>query len=242
LLTLRADPPVGGPAALRETADREADRCAQGLLARFAPGDVVLSEEAPEDPRRHESDRVWIVDPLDGTREFGETGRTDWAVHIALWARDGSGVATPERGGDLVAGAVALPAAVRVLDSATTPRAAAGPVRRSPVVVASRSRTPAAARLLAAHLGSELLLLGSVGAKVAAVVTGRADAYLETGGLHEWDSAAPAALARAAGLSVLAPDGSRPAWNRPSTWQAGLIVCRAELVPAALRAVRDAAG
>lgn len=170
---------------------------------------------------------MWIVDPLDGTREFGQPPRSDWAVHVALWSADAD---------DLVAGAVALPATRRVLDSATVGTVPARTGRRARVVL-SRSRPPPAGHRVAAALDADVVSLGSAGAKVAAVVDGSADAYVETGGLHEWDSAAPVAVARAAGLAVVLPDGSPLAYNRRDTVQSGLVVCRPEALAALLAAV-----
>jgi len=187
----------------------------------------VLSEESPDSAARLRSRRVWIVDPLDGTREFGQPPRSDWAVHVALWSADAD---------DLVAGAVALPATRRVLDSATVATVPARTGRRARVVL-SRSRPPPAGHRVAAALDADVVSLGSAGAKVAAVVDGSADAYVETGGLHEWDSAAPVAVARAAGLAVVLPDGSPLAHNRRDTVQSGLVVCRPEELAAVLAAV-----
>ena len=187
----------------------------------------MLSEESPDSAARLRSRRVWIVDPLDGTREFGQPPRSDWAVHVALWSADAD---------DLVAGAVALPATRRVLDSATVATVPACTGRRARVVL-SRSRPPPAGHRVAAALGADVVSLGSAGAKVAAVVDGSADAYVETGGLHEWDSAAPVAVARAAGLAVVLPDGSPLAYNRRDTVQSGPVVCRPEALAAVLAAV-----
>ena len=187
----------------------------------------MLSEESPDSAARLRSRRVWIVDPLDGTREFGQRPRSDWAVHVALWSADAD---------DLVAGAVALPATRRVLDSATVATVPARTGRRARVVL-SRSRPPPAGHRVAAALDADVVSLGSAGAKVAAVVDGSADAYVETGGLHEWDSAAPVAVARAAGLAVVLPDGSPLAYNRRDTVQSGLVVCRPEALAAVLAAV-----
>ena len=187
----------------------------------------MLSEESPDSAARLRSRRVWIVDPLDGTREFGQRPRSDWAVHVALWSADAD---------DLVAGAVALPATRRVLDSATVATVPARTGRRARVVL-SRSRPPPAGHRVAAALDADVVSLGSAGAKVAAVVDGSADAYVETGGLHEWDSAAPATVARAAGLAVVLPDGSPLAYNRRDTVQSGLVVCRPEALAAVLAAV-----
>jgi 3'(2'), 5'-bisphosphate nucleotidase len=170
--------------------------------------------------------RVWIVDPLDGTREYGEVPRTDWAVHVALVV-DG----TP------VAGAVALPA--RGLTLATDAAPALPPRGEgSPRVVVSRSRPPAAATRIADALGGELVSLGSAGAKAMAVVLGEADVYPHSGGQYEWDSAAPVAVAAAAGLHVSRLDGSPLVYNRPDPYLPDLLVCRPELADRVIAAAR----
>ncbi len=178
----------------------------------------MLSEESVDDRRRVDADRVWIVDPLDGTREFAEAGRTDWAVHVALW----------ERGVGVRVGAVALPAQDRVVCTATPPRVPARGSRPWRVVV-SRTRPPAVAAAVAATLDAELVTMGSAGAKTAAVILGAVDAYVHAGGQHEWDSAAPTAVAVAAGLHASRLDGAPLEYNRPEPWLPDLLVCRPEL-------------
>lgn len=222
LLALRAG--FGGAAeTLRDTADRDAHRqLVQRLWARF-PSDVIRSEEATDDPRRHEAERVWIVDPLDGTREYAE-GRTDWAVHVAFWAD-----------GDLVEGAVALPALGRTLATADPPP---GPPAHDgpPRLVVSRTRPSPAAEALRAALGAELVPMGSAGAKIAAVIRGEADVYAHSGGQFEWDSAAPVAVARSCGLHCSRLDGSPLVYNQPHPWLPDILVCRPELAERALAA------
>jgi 3'(2'), 5'-bisphosphate nucleotidase len=194
------------------------------LLAKEVPDDAVLSEEGRDDLRRLEHHRVWIVDPLDGTREYGE-GRSDWAVHVAL-AIDGVAVA----------GAVALPALGMTLGTdpaPVVPPRAEGPVR----IVVSRSRPPAEARMVAAALEGQLLPLGSAGAKAMAVVLGEADAYVHAGGQYEWDNAAPAVVAEAAGLHVSRIDGSPMRYNQADPWVPDLLICRQELAEPALAAL-----
>ncbi len=201
------------------------------------PGDVVLSEEGADDPARLAARRVWIVDPLDGTREFGDPGRTDWAVHVALWARgDAAG------SGDLTAGAVALPAQGMVLSTvpggasvAAGARGAAGRVR----IVVSRTRAPQLVRDISDLIDAELVPLGSAGAKVAAVVCGEADAYVHAGGFYEWDTAAPVAVARAAGLHASRIDGSPLAYNQPDLLMPDILVCRPVLAGPLLQAIRE---
>ncbi|HEX6422373.1 MAG TPA: 3'(2'),5'-bisphosphate nucleotidase CysQ [Acidimicrobiales bacterium] len=212
--------PVEGPVDGRALG-REGDRLAHDLLvARLSearPGDAVLSEEGVADPARLLASRVWIVDPLDGTREYGEVPRTDWAVHVALVVD-----------GDPAAGAVALPA--RDLTLATDPPPPAPAARPGPPrVVVSRSRPPAEATRIAEALGGDLVPLGSAGAKTMAVVLGEADVYAHSGGQYEWDSAAPVAVARAAGLHVSRLDGSPLVYNRPDPYLPDLLVCRADL-------------
>src|SRR5277367_6075048 len=185
------------------------------------PDDAVLSEEGADNPVRLRSERVWIVDPLDGTREFSELGRQDWAVHVALW-----------QSGNLVAGAVALPAQSVTL---ATPDPAAPPAYAGePRIVVSRTRPPAIALQVRDHLNGTLVAMGSAGAKVAAVVQGLADVYVHAGGQYEWDSAAPVAVARAAGLHTSRIDGSPLDYNRPDPLLPDLVVCRPEYADAVL--------
>lgn len=190
-------------------------------LAAERPDDAVLSEEGVDDPVRLSATRVWIVDPLDGTREFSETGRTDWAVHVALW-----------ESGELVAGAVALPAQGITLATPTVPAPPAQP--GSPRVVVSRTRPPAVALEVKDALGGTLVEMGSAGAKVASVVQGLSDVYVHAGGQYEWDSAAPVAVARAAGLHTSRIDGSPLIYNQRDSKLPDLIVCRPELADAVL--------
>ncbi|MCI4674348.1 3'(2'),5'-bisphosphate nucleotidase CysQ [Candidatus Mycolicibacterium alkanivorans] len=190
-------------------------------LADRRPADAVLSEEGVDDPARLSARRVWIVDPLDGTREFGELGRDDWAVHVALWQT-----------GQLVAGAVALPAQRITLatpDVAPPPKAST-----APRVVVSRSRPPSIALAVRDALGGTLIELGSAGAKVLSIVLGRADIYVHAGGQYEWDSAAPVAVARAAGLHTSRIDGGPLLYNQPNPSLPDLLVCRPGLVEAVL--------
>jgi 3'(2'), 5'-bisphosphate nucleotidase len=208
------------------------DEAAHGLivaeLARRFPSDAVLSEEGVDDPDRLDSERVWIVDPLDGTREFSEPPRVDWAVHVAFLAE-----------GVLSAGAVALPARGVTLSTAeppTSPPASGGPPR----LVVSRTRPTPHATQLAEQLGAELLPLGSAGAKAMAVVLGEADIYAHSGGQYEWDSAAPVAVAASAGLHVSRLDGSPLAYNRPDPWLPDLLICRPELAETVIALCREA--
>ena len=197
--------------ALGAAGDRVAHAFIVEALRANRPGDAVLSEEGKEDRGRLSSSRVWIVDPLDGTREYGE-GRADWAVHVAL-SVDG----TP------VHGAVALPALPLTLCSARAPRPAPceGPIR----MLVSRTRPAREALALAERLGAELVPMGSAGAKAMAVVRGEADVYLHSGGQYEWDSCAPAAVALAAGLHASRVDGSPLRYNRPDSSLPDLLIC-----------------
>lgn len=208
--------------------DKRSHDFLMAALASERPGDAVLSEEGPEegaDKVRLRSDRVWIVDPLDGTREFSELGRTDWAVHVALWARNGSA-------GELIAGAVALPAQGVTL---ATPDVAPPPAPpAAPRVVVSRTRPPEVALQVRDALGGTLVEMGSAGAKVASVVQGFSDVYVHAGGQYEWDSAAPIAVARAAGLFTSRIDGSPLVYNQDDVLLPDLIVCRPELADAVL--------
>jgi 3'(2'), 5'-bisphosphate nucleotidase len=236
LLDLRAR--GGDPDALRKSGDRLSHEFLAAELARHRPGDVVLSEEAADDPARLSAGRVWIVDPLDGTREFGETGRTDWAVHVALWARGADGT------GELTAGAVALPAqgvVLSTLDPPPTPAAAGDEPRgtTAPVrIVVSRTRAPRLVLEISDLIGAELVPLGSAGAKVAAVVRGEADAYVHGGGFYEWDTAAPVAVARAAGCHASRLDGTALAYNQADLKMPDILVCRPALAGALLEAIR----
>jgi 3'(2'), 5'-bisphosphate nucleotidase len=213
------------------TADRKAagdQRSHDFLMAALAsqrPQDAVLSEEGADNPIRLRSERVWIVDPLDGTREFSELGREDWAVHVALW-----------HGGELAAGAVALPAAGITLATPTV--AAPPPAPAKPRIVVSRTRPPAVALEVRDALDGVLVEMGSAGAKVASVVQGLSDVYVHAGGQYEWDSAAPVAVARAAGLHTSRLDGSPLEYNRPDPLLPDLIVCRPELADAVLAVTR----
>ena len=231
LLRIRADAALTGR-DLKAAGDAGAQRVLAAALAEHRPGDAVLSEEAADSPVRLAADRVWIVDPLDGTREYSERPRTDWAVHVALWVGGARGA--------LVAGAVALPArgvTYGTDDPPAVPAAPGGP--GGPIRLAvSRSRPPGFVGALAADLGAELVPMGSAGVKCASVWTGEADAYVHAGGQYEWDSAAPVAVARAAGLHTSRVDGSPLEYNRPDPLLPDLVVCRPELAGRLLAATR----
>ncbi|MGB0876470.1 MAG: 3'(2'),5'-bisphosphate nucleotidase CysQ [Mycobacterium sp.] len=220
---------AGATAQERKVAgDKRSHDFLMAALAAERPGDAVLSEEGPEeeaDPARLTAGRVWIVDPLDGTREFSELGRTDWAVHVALWRRNGGS-------GELVAGAVALPAQGVTL---ATPKVAAPPAAPAvPRIVVSRTRPPAVALQVREALNGVLVEMGSAGAKVASVIQGQSDVYVHAGGQYEWDSAAPVAVARAVGLHTSRIDGTPLVYNQRDSKLPDLIVCRPEYADAVL--------
>lgn len=205
--------------------DRQAHLFLMDLLAREAPGDAVLSEEGRDDLSRLDAERVWIIDPVDGTREFSEPGRTDWAVHVALAIR-----------GEAVAGAVALPA--RGLTLTTDPPPPARPDGDGEIrILVSRTRPPPVAHLVQEALGGRLVPMGSAGAKAMAVVLGEADVYAHAGGQYEWDNAAPAAVAVAAGLHASRLDGSPLRYNQANPWLPDVLICRADLAEPVLRAL-----
>jgi 3'(2'), 5'-bisphosphate nucleotidase len=223
LLALRA---AGGAAdELRRAGDRSSHEFLAAELARQRPGDAVLSEEGADDLARLSADRVWIVDPLDGTREFGEPGRSDWAVHVALWER-----------GELTAGAVALPAQDKVLSTADPAKPPASPPGTLRLLV-SRTRPPEFMTRLARELGAELVPMGSAGAKAAAVICGDAEAYVHSGGQYEWDSAAPVAVAVAAGLHASRIDGSGLLYNQVRPLLPDILICQAALADPLLEAI-----
>ncbi|HEY7947245.1 MAG TPA: 3'(2'),5'-bisphosphate nucleotidase CysQ [Acidimicrobiales bacterium] len=209
--------------------DRQAHQLITALLHEARPDDDVLSEEAVQSvvSTDHGDRRVWIVDPLDGTREFSE-GRSDFAVHVALVEK---GVPT--------VGAVALPADHLVLGTGEPPSLSA-PRQGRPRILVSRTRPPAEVAAVAAALDAELLSMGSAGAKTMAVVRGDGEIYLHSGGQYEWDSAAPVAVALAAGLHASRLDGSALLYDRPDPWMPDLLVCRPELAARVLSVLRDA--
>jgi 3'(2'), 5'-bisphosphate nucleotidase len=203
--------------ALKDAGDQAAHELLMELLAEHRPDDSVLSEEGKDDKARLQASRVWIIDPLDGTREFSEPPRDDWAVHVALW-----------QDGDLVAGAVGQPAIGETFNTGEPPVV---PARTSekPRIAVSRSRPPAFIHALSTEIGAELVPMGSAGVKVMSVVRDVADAYVHAGGQYEWDNAAPVAVARAAGLFCSRIDGSELVYNNDDVSLPDLIVCRPEL-------------
>ena len=228
LLGVRAELAEASAEERKAAGDKRSHDFLLAALTAERPDDAVLSEEGPLEeaqPPRLTAQRVWIVDPLDGTREFSELGRTDWAVHVALWERNGSS-------GELIAGAVALPAQG---DTLATPTVAAPPAAPEiPRIVVSRTRPPAVALEVRDALNGVLVEMGSAGAKVASVVQGLSDVYVHAGGQYEWDSAAPVAVARAAGLYTSRLDGSPLRYNQRDSKLPDLIVCRPEYADAVL--------
>lgn len=212
---------------IKDEGDEQAHLYIMKQLSAEFPDDGILSEEGKDDQSRLEKERVWIVDPLDGTREFSERGRSDWAVHVALAE---NGVPT--------AGAVALPAIGQTLSTLEPPEL---PARDggAPRMVVSRSRPPAAAMIVAEALGAELLALGSAGAKAMAVVLGHADIYAHSGGQYEWDNCAPAVVAMAAGCHASRCDGSPLEYNFADPWLPDLVICRPEYADPTIAALLD---
>jgi 3'(2'), 5'-bisphosphate nucleotidase len=224
LLEVRREGLVGRE--LKDAGDRAAHELLVELLAAHRPEDAVLSEEAADDKRRLGSRRVWIVDPLDGTREFSEPPRDDWAVHVALWEN-----------GELTAGAVAQPALGETFDTGHPPVVPARTSAR-PRIAVSRTRPPAFVETMAVEIDAELVPMGSAGVKVISVVRDVTDAYVHAGGQYEWDNAAPVAVARAAGLFCSRVDGSELRYNQDDVSLPDLVVCRPELSEQILAFVR----
>jgi 3'(2'), 5'-bisphosphate nucleotidase len=228
LLTLRDGGLLGGR-TLGDVGDAVSQRMLAAALAGHRPDDAVLSEEARDDPARLHHERVWIIDPLDGTREYGEE-REDWAVHVALTLAGAPGPS-----------AVAIPARNQLFVGTPGAPSAAGPAADRPEhpirIAVSRSRPPVQAERLATSLGAELVPIGSAGVKTMAVLTGEVDAYVHAGGQYEWDSAAPVGVAVAAGLHASRIDGSPLRYNRRDPTLPDLLVCRAELAEPLLTAL-----
>ena len=210
---------------LKDEGDVAGHRYIMSALTSARPDDVILSEEAADNRRRLNAERVWIIDPIDGTNEFAEHPRHDWAIHIALW-----------EAGELTAASVAHPTLGITFDA--SPAAVVPPSTRArPLLVTSRSRNPYCAVMVANALGCDVARLGSAGAKAMAIVMGEADIYVHDGGMYQWDSAAPSAVAKAAGLHVSRIDGSPLEYNKESLWLPDFLVCRSELAEPALKAL-----
>lgn len=236
LLQVRAEIGFDQPWTLGEAGDRQANSLLLRRLQAERPGDAVLSEEAHDDLARLKSDRVWIIDPLDGTREFSTPGRDDWAVHIALWRRSSNG--QPE----ITDAAVALPARGNVVyrtDTVTSGAAPAG-VPGTLRIAVSATRPPAVLHRIRQTLAIQPVSIGSAGAKAMAVIDGYVDAYLHAGGQWEWDSAAPAGVMLAAGMHASRLDGSPLRYNQLDPYLPDLLMCRAEVAPILLGAIAAA--
>jgi 3'(2'), 5'-bisphosphate nucleotidase len=211
--------------------DRRSNDLILSRLLAARPDDAILSEESADSPARLEAERVWIVDPLDGTREFSMADRDDWAVHVALW----------ERGRGLTAAAVAQPSLGAVYASDDALRVPASPrAGTPPVILVSDSRPPSFAPAVAAAVGGRVRPMGSAGAKAMAVLRGGADAYVHAGGQWEWDSAAPVGVLASAGFHTSRVDGSELVYNRPRPYIPDLLMCRPELAPTLLAAIARA--
>ena len=213
--------------ALGKAGDRTANAFIVEALKTNRPDDAILSEEEKDSAERLKASRVWIVDPLDGTREYGEC-RTDWAVHVAL-AIDGQPTL----------GAVALPGFPLTLCSGQPPQVPANPGKLRMLV--SRTRPAAEAVAVAEALDAELVPMGSAGAKAMAVVRGEADIYLHTGGQCEWDNCAPAAVALAAGLHVSRADGSPLVYNNADTYLPDLLIAPKDVAQRVLSVMKTLA-
>lgn len=233
LKRLRAE--AGEPAdpeearSLGRRGDAEANTLLLRRLAEHRPADAVLSEESADNIARLAATRVWIVDPLDGTREYG-LGRLDWAVHVALW----------EAGLGITVAAVAEPGKGRLYSTEDVAEEKDETPRKRSRILVSDTRPPQFAGTVAGSLGAELVPMGSAGAKAMAVVRGEADAYLHAGGQYEWDSAAPVGVARAAGLHASRVDGSELHYNRADPYLPDLLLCRPDLAGSLLKAIAAA--
>lgn len=235
LLAVREEVGFDYPWELGDAGDRRANALILRRLRAARPGDAVLSEEAHDDLVRLNSDRVWIVDPLDGTREFSTRGRNDWAVHIALWQRSNGR-------GQITDAAVSLPARGNIVyrtDTVTAPTSRVG-IPDVIRIAVSANRPPAILYRIRQLLDIELVRIGSAGAKAMAVIDGVADAYLHAGGQWEWDSAAPAGVVLAAGMHASRLDGSPMLYNQMDPYLPDFVMCRAEVAPILLDAIRQA--
>ena len=251
LLAMREQIGYYDPYDLGDAGDKRANTLILDRLHQARPHDAVLSEEAVDDVSRVDADRVWIVDPVDGTYEYSLPGRVDWAVHIALWQRskDEGGTAAPAAGGGTIASAagggtitdaaVALPARGEVYRTDTIvppPPRPDGPIR----ITASSNRPPAVLWALRERMDIQLVRIGSAGAKAMAVVRGDVDAYVHAGGQWEWDSAAPAGVLWAAGMHASRLGGAPLVYNRRDPYLPDLLMCRPELAPLLLAEIQAA--
>lgn len=203
--------------ALKDAGDLASHEFLMKIFSEYRSDDAVLSEEGKDDKARLTARRVWIIDPVDGTREFSEPPRDDWAIHVALW-----------QDGDLVAGAVAQPGLGKTFSTGEPSVVPARTIDR-PRIAVSRTRPPEFVAALAEAIDADLVPMGSAGAKVISVVRDVTDAYVHAGGQYEWDSAAPVAVARAAGLHTSRADGAELHYNQDDVLLPDLLVCRPEL-------------
>jgi 3'(2'), 5'-bisphosphate nucleotidase len=213
--------------ALGKAGDQTANQFLVHALREVRADDGLLSEEEKDNPVRLDKSRVWIVDPVDGTREYGEE-RADWAVHVGM-AVDG----------EPAIGAVALPGlegGVVLRSDQPRPLPAAPEKLR---MVVSRTRPAAEAVAVAEKLGAELVPMGSAGAKAMGVILGQADIYLHSGGQYEWDSMAPVAVAQAHGLHCSRIDGSPLIYNQSDVYLPDLLICRKEHAEQVLKLIAD---
>jgi 3'(2'), 5'-bisphosphate nucleotidase len=240
LLKVREEVGFGQPWALGDAGDMMANELILRRLQAERPDDAVLSEEAHDDLRRLQSDRVWIVDPVDGTREFSTPGRDDWAVHIALWQRSTDGQAGGRR--EITDAAVSLPARGNMVyrsDTVTADAARSG-VADVIRIACSATRPPFVLHRMRQVLPIQPVAIGSAGAKAMAVIDGDVDAYVHAGGQWEWDSAAPAGVLMAAGMHASRLDGSPLRYNQPDPYLPDFVMCRADLADILLGAIRQA--
>lgn len=236
LLKVREEIGFGHPWALGDAGDSLANELILRRLRAERPDDAVLSEEAYDDLARLKHDRVWIIDPLDGTREFSTPGRDDWAVHIALWQRPTNGRR------EITDAAVSLPARDNMVyrtDTVTADAARVG-IPHTLRIAVSASRPPFVLHRMRQSLAIQPVAIGSAGAKAMAIIDGDVDAYLHAGGQWEWDSAAPAGVVMAAGMHASRLDGSPMRYNQFDPYLPDFVMCRAELAPILLDAIRDA--
>jgi 3'(2'), 5'-bisphosphate nucleotidase len=244
LLAVREEVGFDYPWELGDAGDRRANSLILRRLRAERPGDAVLSEEAHDDLVRLKSDRVWIIDPLDGTREFSTRGRDDWAVHIALWQRPVGGVIGGSSNGrpQITDAAVSLPARGNIVYRSDTVTADSARVGIPDVIriAVSATRPPAILYRIRQILDIELVRIGSAGAKAMALIDGVADAYVHAGGQWEWDSAAPAGVVLAAGMHASRLDGSPMLYNQMDPYLPDFVMCRSEVAPILLDAIRQA--
>lgn len=224
LLELRQSSNLTGK-SLGDAGDKAANDLLVAALREQRPDDGLLSEESKDTSNRLDKDRVWIIDPVDGTREYGE-GRDDWAVHVALAIK-----------GKAAVGAVALPSLNLTLRSDLP---IASPIRNDKIrMVVSRSRPAKEAVAIADILDADLIPMGSAGAKAMAIVRSQADIYLHSGGQYEWDNCAPVAVAEAHGLHCCRIDGGPLVYNQSETYLPDLLICHREDAKQLLNLVKD---